>query len=378
MADGEGAWLETWQSDGSQVLAPVGRWAIGDLFVVEKEIRAQADAASGAVIIDLSKVEALDTAGAWTIYRTAKHLEENGIAVDVVGANEDHIALISAVRAAETEVPPDEPTGNSFVNMVAHVGQATIEIAKETADLIGFFGQTLVAAANVIAHPRRLRTTSLFYHMEQVGLNAIPIVGLMSFLIGIVLAFQGASQLQRFGAEVFVVNLVAISVLREIGVLMTAIIVAGRSGSAFTAQIGSMKVNEEVDAMQTLGLDPMEVLVLPRLFALALTLPLLAFFADIMGLVGGALMAWIALDISPATFIERLRDAIGLWSFSVGILKAPFFAFLIAMIGCYEGFQVTGSATSVGHRTTRAVVEAIFLVIVVDAAFSIFFQVIGI
>jgi len=378
MAQGEGAWLETWQSDHGQVLAPVGRWAIGDLFIVEKEIRAQADAASGAVTIDLSKVDTLDTAGAWTIYRTARNLEANGVAVDVVGASEDQAALIDAVRAAETEVPPDEPTGNSFVNMVAHIGQSAIEIAKETADLMGFFGQTLVAAANVVVRPRRLRATSLFYHMEEVGLNAIPIVGLMSFLIGIVLAFQGASQLQRFGAEVFVVNLVAVSVLREIGVLMTAIIVAGRSGSAFTAQIGSMKVNEEVDAMQTLGLDPMEVLVLPRLFALALTLPLLAFFADIMGLIGGALMAWIALDISPATFIERLRDAISLWSFWVGIIKAPFFAFLIALIGCYEGFQVTGSATSVGQRTTRAVVEAIFLVIVVDAAFSIFFQVVGI
>lgn len=378
MAQGEGAWLETWQSDHGQVLAPVGRWAIGDLFIVEKEIRAQADAASGAVTIDLSKVDTLDTAGAWTIYRTARNLEANGVAVDVVGASEDQAALIDAVRAAETEVPPDEPTGNSFVNMVAHIGQSAIEIAKETADLMGFFGQTLVAAATVVVRPRRLRATSLFYHMEEVGLNAIPIVGLMSFLIGIVLAFQGASQLQRFGAEVFVVNLVAVSVLREIGVLMTAIIVAGRSGSAFTAQIGSMKVNEEVDAMQTLGLDPMEVLVLPRLFALALTLPLLAFFADIMGLIGGALMAWIALDISPATFIERLRDAISLWSFWVGIIKAPFFAFLIALIGCYEGFQVTGSATSVGQRTTRAVVEAIFLVIVVDAAFSIFFQVVGI
>ncbi len=378
MAQGEGAWLETWQSDGRHVLAPVGRWAIGDLFLVEKEIRAQADAASGAVLIDLSKVDTLDTAGAWTIYRTARNLEANGVAVDVVGATDAQVSLIEAVRAAETEVPPDEPTGNSFVNMVAHVGQSAIEIAEETADLVGFFGQTLVAAGRVIARPRRLRATSLFYHMEEVGLNAIPIVGLMSFLIGIVLAFQGASQLQRFGAEVFVVNLVAISVLREIGVLMTAIIVAGRSGSAFTAQIGSMKVNEEVDAMQTLGLDPMEVLVLPRLFALALTLPLLAFFADIMGLVGGALMAWITLDISPATFIERLRDAVSLWSFWVGILKAPFFAFLIAMIGCYEGFQVTGSATSVGQRTTRAVVEAIFLVIVVDAAFSIFFQIVGI
>ena len=378
MAKGEGAWLETRESGDGQVLAPVGRWAIGDLFIVEKEIRAQADAATGPVIIDLSKVETLDTAGAWTIYRTVKYLEGCGITVDVVGASEDQIALIGAVRAAETEVPPDVPTGNSFVNMLAHLGQGTVGIAKETADLIGFFGQTLVAVAQVVRHPRRLRTTSLFHHMEEVGLNAIPIVGLMSFLIGIVLAFQGASQLQRFGAEVFVVNLVAISVLREIGVLMTAIIVAGRSGSAFTAQIGSMKVNEEVDAMQTLGLAPMEFLVLPRLFALMLTLPLLAFFADIMGLMGGALMAWIALDISPATFIERLRDAIGLWSFWAGILKAPFFAFLIAMIGCYEGFQVTGSATSVGHRTTRAVVEAIFLVIIVDAAFSIFFQVIGI
>ncbi len=378
MAASEETWLETSSSDGRQILTPVGRWAVGGLFAVEKEIRAIAEAATGPIEIDLSKVDVLDTAGAWTIYRTARNLEASGVSVELTGASEDQIALIEVVRAAEAELEPDEPTGNSFVNMVEHVGKSAVEIARETADLLGFFGLILVTAAGVLVRPRRLRLTSLFHHMEEVGLNAIPIVGLMSFLIGIVLAFQGASQLQRFGAEVFVVNLVAISVLREIGVLMTAIIVAGRSGSAFTAQIGSMKVNEEVDAMQTLGLNPMEVLVLPRLFALIITLPLLAFFADIMGLLGGGLMAWIALDISPATFIERLRDAIGLWSFWVGILKAPFFAFMIAMIGCYEGFQVTGSATSVGQRTTRAVVEAIFLVIVVDAAFSIFFQVIGI
>jgi phospholipid/cholesterol/gamma-HCH transport system permease protein len=375
---GDGTWLETWESDGRQVIAPVGRWAVGGLFAVEKEIRAMAAAAAGPILIDLAKVDVLDTAGAWTIYRTARDLEARGVAVDLAGVNAAQAAMIEAVRAAETEVEPDEPTGNSFVNMVEHVGRGAVDIWRETADLLGFFGLILVTAARALARPHKLRTTSLFYHMEEVGLNAIPIVGLMSFLIGIVLAFQGASQLQRFGAEVFVVNLVAVSVLREIGVLMTAIIVAGRSGSAFTAQIGSMKVNEEVDAMQTLGLDPIEVLVLPRLFALALTLPLLAFFADIMGLVGGGLMAWIALDISPATFIERLRDAVSMWSFWVGIIKAPFFAFMIAMIGCYEGFQVTGSATSVGQRTTRAVVEAIFLVIVIDAAFSIFFQVVGI
>ncbi|MEQ8247709.1 MAG: MlaE family lipid ABC transporter permease subunit [Alphaproteobacteria bacterium] len=375
---GDGTWLETWESDGRQVIAPVGRWAVGGLFAVEKEIRAMAAASAGPTLIDLAKVEVLDTAGAWTIYRTARDLEARGIAVDLVGVNDAQAAMIEAVRAAETEVEPDEPTGNSFVNMVEHVGRSAVDIGRETADLLGFFGLILTTAARALTRPHKLRTTSLFYHMEEVGLNAIPIVGLMAFLIGIVLAFQGASQLQRFGAEVFVVNLVAVSVLREIGVLMTAIIVAGRSGSAFTAQIGSMKVNEEVDAMQTLGLDPIEVLVLPRLFALVLTLPLLAFFADIMGLVGGGLMAWIALDISPATFIERLRDAVSMWSFWVGILKAPFFAFMIAMIGCYEGFQVTGSATSVGQRTTRAVVEAIFLVIVIDAAFSIFFQVVGI
>lgn len=370
--------LEVLGDPGQQFIVPIGRWAVGSLFQVEKEIRERASTLTGSVTIDLSRIDTLDTAGAWTIYRTARSLEASGVTVALTGATKGQTALIEAVRAAEATPEPDEPTGNSFVNMVAHVGHSAVEIAKETADLLGFFGLILTTMARTLVRPRRLRWTSLFYHMEEVGLNAVPIVGLMSFLIGIVLAFQGASQLQRFGAEVFVVNLVAISVLREIGVLMTAIIVAGRSGSAFTAQIGSMKVNEEVDAMQTLGLDPIEVLVLPRLFALALTLPLLAFFADIMGLVGGGLMAWIALDISPATFVERLRVAVSMWSFWVGIIKAPFFAFLIAMIGCYEGFQVTGSATSVGQRTTRAVVEAIFLVIVVDAAFSIFFQVIGI
>ena len=261
---------------------------------------------------------------------------------------------------------------------MAHIGVAVEDIARETIHLIGFFGLVVSTLFRTVRQPSRLRVTSLIYHMEQVGLNALPIVGLISFLIGVVLAFQGSSQLQRFGAEIFVVNLVAVSILRELGILLTSIVIAGRSGSAFTAQIGSMKVNEEIDAMRTLGLDPIEVLVVPRLLALVFTLPLLAFFADIMGLLGGGLMAWLALGIPPDAFIERLNTSIGMWSFWVGIIKAPVFAFLIAMIGCYEGFQVVGSAESVGQRTTRAVVEAIFLVIVVDAVFSIFFQIIGI
>jgi phospholipid/cholesterol/gamma-HCH transport system permease protein len=214
--------------------------------------------------------------------------------------------------------------------------------------------------------------------MEQVGLNALPIVGLISFLIGIVLAYQGAQTLRQFGAEVFVVDLIGISMLREIGILLTAIVVAGRSGSAFAAAVGSMMVHEEVDAMRTLGLDPMEVLVLPRLLALVLTLPMLAFFSDMMGLLGGGLMSWVVLDITPVVYIERMNNAVGLWTFWVGIIKAPFFGFLIAMVGCLEGFRVSGSAESVGQQTTRAVVTSLFLVIVVDALFSIFFSTVGV
>jgi phospholipid/cholesterol/gamma-HCH transport system permease protein len=219
---------------------------------------------------------------------------------------------------------------------------------------------------------------AVVYHMEQAGLNAIPIVALISFLIGVVLAYQGAIQLTRFSAEVFVVDLVAVSVLRELGVLLTAIIVAGRSGSAFTAQIGSMRINEEVDAMRTLGLDPMQVLVVPRLIALVVTLPLLAFMADIMGLVGGAVMASVELGVSPGVFVDRLESALEPWSVGVGLIKAPFFALIVALTGCYMGMKVTGSAESVGLYTTRSVVHAIFAVIVSDAVFSIFFAYIGI
>jgi phospholipid/cholesterol/gamma-HCH transport system permease protein len=216
------------------------------------------------------------------------------------------------------------------------------------------------------------------FHIEQTGLNALPILGLLTFLIGVVLSFQGADQLRRFGADVFVVNLLGISILREIGVLMTAIIVAGRSGSAFTAQIGTMKVNQEVDALRTLGLDPLELLVVPRVLALMITLPLLAFFADVMGLFGGAMMTYTTQGITFAQFIKQLNSAIGLSTFVVGIVKAPVFALVIAMVGCYEGLKVSGSAESVGRLTTRSVVEGIFLVIVMDAAFSILFSLIGV
>jgi phospholipid/cholesterol/gamma-HCH transport system permease protein len=206
----------------------------------------------------------------------------------------------------------------------------------------------------------------------------MPIVGLLSFLIGVVMAYQGADQLRRFGAEIYTVNLLGISILRELGVLLSAIIIAGRSGSAFTAQIGTMQVNEEIDALRTLGLDPIEVLVLPRLLGLAITLPLIVFYADLMGLIGGALMSWVVLDISVASFVNQLQSAITEGTLWVGVVKAPFFAAIIALIGCYEGLNVTRSAESVGRLTTQSVVESIFFVIVTDAAFSIVFSVLKI
>jgi phospholipid/cholesterol/gamma-HCH transport system permease protein len=214
--------------------------------------------------------------------------------------------------------------------------------------------------------------------METAGLNALPIVGLLTFLIGVVLAYQGADQLARFGAEIFTINLVGVGVLRELGILITAIIVAGRSGSAFTAEIGTMKVNEEVDAMRTIGLDPLDVLVLPRVVALVLVMPLLTFYADIMALAGGAVMTYFHLDISLLQFVRQLETAVTIETFWVGMVKAPLFAFMIAMVGCFQGLKVSGSADSVGRETTRAVVVGIFLVIVADALLSIFFSIIGV
>ncbi|MDH3663453.1 MAG: ABC transporter permease, partial [Alphaproteobacteria bacterium] len=229
-----------------------------------------------------------------------------------------------------------------------------------------------------ILHPTRFRLTSLTHHLEQTCLNALPIVGLIAFLIGVVMAYQGADQLKRFGAEIFTVDLVGVSVLREIGILLTAIVVAGRSGSAFTAEIGAMAVNQEIDALRAIGLDVVEVLVLPRMLALMIALPLLAFFADILGLFGGGLMAWLVLGISPGQFLTQLESAIEPATFWVGIIKAPVFAFLIALVGCYQGLLVSCSADSVGRHTTKSVVIGIFLVIVFDALFSILFSTLGV
>lgn len=327
--------------------------------------------------IDLRAVTHMDTAGACLIERLRTGLTARGVAVELRGASDVVSHLLTTVRQHQRPHAPEPPTAGGLYGTIANIGATTIAHLHTASALTSFLGYTIVSLAQLLLRPGRLRFIALVNQMEQSGLKALPIVGLISFLVGVVLAFQGADQLSRFGAQVFTINLVAVGVLREMGILLTAIIIAGRSGSAFTAQIGTMKVNEEIDALETVGLDPMEVLVLPRVLGLVLVMPLLAFYADIMGLLGGALMVMNSLDMSANQIFRLLGDVVRFNDFLVGMIKAPIFAFIIAMVGCYEGFQVKRNAESVGNQTTRAVVESIFLVIVLDALFSVFFTAIG-
>lgn len=364
------------------VLAASGRWDIVSAERLGPTLRDRMPGRKGApVCLDLSGLTALDTAGALLLDRLIKRLRGQGHVVAVVGARPDLCALLKDVQraasGAEAKNPAPAERRPAFP-LADRVGRATINIWQDILSMLNFLGLVTVTAARLLRTPGRIRLKPLFFHLEQVGLNALPIVGLLSFLIGIVLAYQGADQLRRFGAEIYVVNLLGIGVLREIGILMTSIIVAGRSGSAFTAQIGTMKVNQEVDAMRTLGLDPVEMLVLPRMLALLIALPLIGFFANMVALAGGAVMAYAYLDINFVQFARQLQIAVSTTTLFVGLIKAPVFAVVIALVGCYEGLRVSGSAESVGLLTTRSVVVSIFLVIVLDAIFSILFSYIGI
>ncbi|MGP1395342.1 MAG: ABC transporter permease [Inquilinaceae bacterium] len=367
--------------DGTRaVVAVSGRWDLRAALDLDRRVRLAAGEVTGVqtAAIDLGAVSALDTAGAWLLQRTRSDLRARGVDAGFANATPAQLALLEAVETRSADCQVQERRPNKLVEIAERVGKATFAFIGEAMSLLNFLGMVCVRLAGVVVHPGRLRLTSTVHHMEMTGLNAMPIVGLLAFLIGVVLAYQSADQLRQFGAEIFVVNLLGVSVLRELGILITAIIVAGRSGSAFTAQIGTMKVNEEVDALQTLGLDPVDVLVLPRILALVATLPLLAFYANIMALAGGAVMSYTLIDISFGAFIQQLQSAVTLTTLWVGLIKAPVFGFVIALVGCYEGLKVTRSAESVGRLTTQSVVEAIFLVIVLDALFSVLFSLIGI
>ncbi|MGB5864589.1 MAG: MlaE family lipid ABC transporter permease subunit [Sulfitobacter sp.] len=328
--------------------------------------------------VDIASLSRMDTAGAWLLIDQQQWAAQQGIVIEVTGASPEQAQLIETVKRSMAPQDRPAPRSLSIADRFEGYGRKVVRGYMMTVELVSFLGQVIATLGGIIRHPRRLRLTSVVHHCQEIGVSAVPIVALMAFLIGVVLAFQGSAQLRQFGAEVFVVDLIAISILRELGILLTSIIVAGRSGSAFTAAIGSMKMREEIDAMRTLGLDPVTILVVPRVLALMLMLPALGLIADISGLIGGALMSWIELGVSPAVFQTRLASNTDVWHFAVGMIKAPFFALIIGIIGCYQGMKVGGDAESLGRLTSASVVLSIFMVIVVDAMFSIFFAVVGV
>ncbi|MDX3908292.1 MAG: ABC transporter permease [Sphingobium sp.] len=333
----------------------------------------QLDAISRPVArIDMAQVDHIDTIGAWTVHRfAARHKAE------IVGASEDATRLISEVgRDDEPMAIRPDPTP-PLQRVLGEIGAATRMAGNTMVGLLGFFGATLVASWTLIKHPRRLRMNAVVQRLEVVGVSALAIIGLMSFLIGIVIAQQGSVQLRQFGLEVMTINLVGRLTFRELGVLMTAIMVAGRSGSAFAAQLGTMKLTEEIDAMRTIGVSPMEALVMPRVIAAIIMMPLLGFYASIVAIIGGGFLCAVALDIPPVTFVQRLREVVPITDLYVGMIKAPVFGLIIAICGCFQGMQVKANAEEVGNRTTAAVVQAIFLVIVLDAFFAVFFTWVG-
>jgi phospholipid/cholesterol/gamma-HCH transport system permease protein len=321
--------------------------------------------------LDLGKLRGLDTPGALFL----RELGEQGVALTHVRA--EHQALLDLIGTLDVKPLPRPGAMPRWRELVVQVGKGAAAARKSTIDVITFIGLGASAIGRALIHPRELRLAAISRQISDTGIGALPVVGVMALMISIVIGYQGVAQLRPYGGEDFTVNLVAVSVLREMGVLITAIMVAGRSGSAFTAEIGVMKAREELDALNVMGMDPLQLLVVPRLIGLVVTLPILTFYSDLVGLLGGAVIAQLQLDISPVQYLERVRHAIDASDVAVGLIKAPIFGFLIATIGCMHGLKVKGSAESVGHDTTRAVVKAIFIVIVLDALFSILFEKLG-
>lgn len=371
-----GSVISAAQEGGSFVLRAAGRWLVATAAEIDRSLSALDLPQGRHVTLDLAGIDRLDTAGAWLLLRTEHDLRARGNDVEIKNLHPGFAPLFAQVRAGGMVRPiaHPRPAHHTLAGFVARIGEVTLGLLARGYSILGFLGLVSVAALAVLRHPRQLRAMAMLAQMERTGVDALPIVGLLSFLIGIVIAFQGADQLRQFGAQIYTVNLLGVGMLRELAVLMTAIILAGRSGSAFTAEIGTMQVTEEIDAMRAIGLDPIAVLVIPRLFALLLTLPMLTLYADFAGLFGGWLMTWGALGITVPQFLRQLYSALGGWTFWIGVIKSPFFAAIIALVGCYEGLCVGRSAESVGRQTTLSVVEAIFLVIVSDAAFSILFS----
>lgn len=363
--------LTTATAEGALIVRPGGRW---DLAAAERlRVLVAAVPADGGnrVRIDLSQLATLDTVGALMLRHLRDRLTAAGCRVEVVAVRPAHLGLLDLVWRAAEQPPTAPPLGEGFRDNVALVGAAATRGLSVAVELVTFFGLVSATLGRILINPRRIRLAPVFYHLEHVGLRALPILGLLSFLVGVVLGYQGIEQLEKVGAESLVVELLGMSMLREVGGLLAAIIVAGRSGSAFTAQIGTMKVTQEVDALQTIGLDPIELLVIPRILALLIALPILTFYANVVGLLGGASMTYLVFEMNFLEFFRDLSIPLDIFDASLGLVKSPAFALVIAIVGCHEGMKVTGSAESVGLHTTRSVVQSIFLVIVFNALFSV-------
>jgi len=339
---------------------------------LERQIAALPMARAGHVNCDVGAVVAMDTGGAWLLQRTLSQLERSGSTVSLRGLSNDFATLMQTVAQSWTQCQKLQAATDS--GWLERVGRFAWSHAANMRKGLAFVGETAAVSTSLLTHANRIRWRVLLYNLQVDGLSALPIIGLLSFLMGVVIAYQGAEQLRTFGANIFIVDLVGIALLREIAPLVTAILVAGRSGSAYAAQIGTMTVTEELDALRSLGISPMSLLVIPRAIALVIALPLLTVFADAVGVFGGMLIALSQLGITFTEFLDRFEYAIVLRQYLIGIGKTPVFAVIIALVGCYQGFQVSGGVDSVGRHTTISVVQAIFLVIVTDAFFSILFS----
>ena len=359
-------------------LAAAGAWVSQNAGSLEAQINTAARRHPDVkhVDIDMHAVERLDTFGAWLLRRLVRSFSARGCPTELLGLRQDYRALMDELD----QVKPAEGSrrkGNPIVNAVAALGERTVAIGAGFVDILNMLGAVGVALVRVLAHPGRFRLTSLVHQLDKVAWRGVPIILLITFLVGCIISQQGIFHFRKFGADVFVVDMIGILVLRELGVLIVCIMVAGRSGSAYTAELGSMKMREEIDALRTMGFDPIEVLVLPRVLALIIGVPILTFLGSLAALYGGALVAWAYGGIDPDIFLHRLKEAITLDTFKVGMIKAPFMALVIGVIACVQGMKVKGSAESLGLQTTASVVESIFLVIVLDGLFAIFFASIG-
>lgn len=351
-----------------------GSWNVGNAGALEAAIEQLPPAGENQVALDTAALSRLDMAGAALLHHLIDGLQQGGVEVDLSGLTEPHRRLLALVQRAQAPLPPAR---GEELTVLQWLGRAFLEKVEHSYTYLAFVGDLSLQLLPRLLWPLRMRWGQVVHEMRVAGVHALPIIGLLTFLMGIVIAYQGGTMLEQYGANVFVIDLVVITMLREMAPLVVAIVVAGRTGSAYTAQIGTMMVTEEIDALRTLAIKPVEILAVPKVVALVIALPLITVYADLLGVLGGVFIANLFFDVSLADFMERIPQVVDPSTFWVGIVKAPVFAFLIASIGCHQGFRVHGSAAGVGRATTASVVQSIFLVIVTDAAFSIVFNRLG-